>query len=151
MTRIRRRMRRLLGNVLGRSFLLCERSASKVFCSAPPTTTTTTALAARAATEPPAFAGLGFSQTKQSGLVPQLGKRSIYVEVEDNSEIDFCFKKLTRKLNQEGVLLESRIRSRHTKKSDQKIIDQRSTAKRLARKSVGRKIRWIMKRRERGF
>jgi len=83
--------------------------------------------------------------------VPQLGKRSIYVEVEDNSEIDFCFKKLTRKLNQEGVLLESRIRSRHTKKSDQKIIDQRSTAKRLARKSVGRKIRWIMKRRERGF
>ncbi len=83
--------------------------------------------------------------------MPQLGKRSIYVEVEDNSEIDFCFKKLTRKLNQEGVLLESRIRSRHTKKSDQKIIDQRSTAKRLARKSVGRKIRWIMKRRERGF
>ena len=83
--------------------------------------------------------------------MPQLGKRSIYVEVEDNSEIDFCFKKLTRKLNQEGVLLESRIRSRHTKKSDQKIIDQRSTAKRLARKSVGRKIRWITKRRERGF
>merc|ERR1739848_411445 len=76
--------------------------------------------------------------------------RGLHFDVEDNSQVDHVFKKMNRKLNMEGVLLEARIRTWHTKKSDQKIIDQRRTAKRLARKAVGRKINWIMKKRERG-
>uniref|UniRef100_A0A7S2Z7D5 Mitochondrial ribosomal protein S21 n=1 Tax=Chloropicon laureae TaxID=464258 RepID=A0A7S2Z7D5_9CHLO len=78
-------------------------------------------------------------------------RRTVFFDVDDNSQVDHAFKKLNRKLNMEGVLLESRIRTRHTKKCEQKRIDQRSTAKRLARREVGRKIRWIMRRRERGF
>lgn len=78
-------------------------------------------------------------------------RRPLHFDVEDNSKVDHMFKRLNRKLNMEGVLLEKRIRARHTKKSDQKIIDQRRTAKRLARKAIGRRINWIMKRRERGF
>ena len=77
--------------------------------------------------------------------------RSVHFDVDDNSQVDHVFKKLNRKLNMEGVLLEARIRTWHTKKSDQKIIDQRRTAKRLARRAIGRKINWIMKKRERGF
>ncbi|QDZ20791.1 ribosomal protein S21 [Chloropicon primus] len=77
--------------------------------------------------------------------------RSLHFDVEDNSQVDHVFKKMNRKLNMEGILLEARIRTWHTKKSDQKIIDQRRTAKRLARKAIGRKINWIMKRRDRGF
>ena len=77
--------------------------------------------------------------------------RSVHFDVDENSQVDHVFKKLNRKLNMEGVLLEARIRTWHTKKSDQKIIDQRRTAKRLARRAIGRKINWIMKKRERGF
>ncbi len=78
-------------------------------------------------------------------------RRTVFFDVDDNSQVDHAFKKLNRKLNMEGVLLESRIRTRHTKSCEQKRIDQRSTAKRLARREVGKKIRWIMRRRERGF
>lgn len=89
--------------------------------------------------------GFGFGQATTTQV------RGIQFDIEDNSQVEFAMKKMNRKLNMEGILLEARIRERHTKKSDQKIIDQRSTAKRLARKAMGRRIRWIMKKRERGY
>merc|ERR1739848_111684 len=46
--------------------------------------------------------------------------RGLHFDVEDNSQVDHLFKKMNRKLNMEGVLLEARIRTWHTKKSDQK-------------------------------
>ena len=94
---------------------------------------------------------VGASSTSCLGRSSAQQTRGIQFDIEDNSQVEFAMKKMNRKLNMEGIPLEARIRERHTKKSDQKIIDQRSTAKRLARKAMGRKIRWIMKKRERGY
>jgi ribosomal protein S21 len=99
----------------------------------------------------PASASLGSSSSTSSSSQQLQQTRSIQFDIEDNSQVEFAMKKMNRKLNMEGILLEARIRERHTKKSDQKIIDQRSTAKRLARKAMGRRVRWIMKKRERGY
>ena len=60
-------------------------------------------------------------------------------------------RRLKRLMVEAGMLREVRKRRNYVKPSQRKIEDGKASAKRIARKEFKAKMRWINKKRDRGF
>ena len=66
-------------------------------------------------------------------------------------QVDAGMRRLKRLMVEAGMLREVRKRRHYVKPSQRKIEDGKASAKRIARKEFKAKMRWINKKRDRGF
>ena len=92
-------------------------------------------------------AGAGAARGGGAGGAPG---RGLHVDVK-RGQVDAGMRRLKRLMVEAGLLREVRKRRHYMKPSQQRVEDAKASAKRIARKEFKAKLRWINKKRDRGF